>query len=84
MQTNVTSYDVGETTSLRLQILIVTRVLHCVLIVTRASYYVVKTKCQLRPMKIPCTPAEWYIGQECTGLVIVSCLKTWLVFNLVV
>ena len=41
MQTNHTLYTLGETTSLRLQIIIVTTVPHCVLNVTRASYCVV-------------------------------------------
>ena len=35
MQTNDTLYNVDETTSLMLQILTVTRELHCTLIVTR-------------------------------------------------
>ena len=46
MQTADTLYNLGETTSLRLQILTVTRELHCVLIVTRASCHMVERKCQ--------------------------------------
>ena len=41
MQTNGTLYDLGDTASLRLGVLIVTRVVHCVLFVTRASCHVV-------------------------------------------
>ena len=46
MQTTDTVYDLSRVTSLRLQILILTRVLHCVVFVTRASCHGVKMKCQ--------------------------------------
>ena len=46
MQTTDILYDLGKTISLGMQILIVTRVLYCVLIVTGTSCYVIQIKCQ--------------------------------------
>ena len=72
-----TLYDLGKTTSLRLQMLIVTRLLHCMIIVTRTFCHVIYIKCQCGPMKISYASAEGYIRQEHTGLVVVSNLETW-------
>ena len=83
MQTSDNLYVLGKKTSLRMQIFNIIRVMHCVLIIARASHCAVYSN-QPGSIKMSCGSTKGYTSQVHAELVVISCWEIWLAVHLVV